>query len=168
MFRAPLLKKLLFIRNMVYGMGREEAWVSAFDIKYTEEALKELCCDEEFQDLRSKYEDEIKSTGETRDACVLEIEELKRQAAEIGAMADSPKDKLEAIKVQMKGVETKAKISRKLGEKQEINVAVALPIMGDEAMLKAMESRNVLPTTDDRKEVQPEVVDAEFTEVNNG
>lgn len=159
---ASLLNKLLFIRNLVYGMGKKEAWVSAFSMPYNEKNLKELCSDEEFQELRAKYEDEIKNTGETRDACMLELEDLKRQAAEIGAMSDSPKDKLEAIKVQMKSVETKARISRKLGEKQEINVAVALPVMGDDAMLKAMDKRNEL--LENKSKEEEKIIDVEFEE----
>ena len=163
-FNPSLLKKLIFIRNMVYGMGRKEAWVSAFDCNYSEKLMCELCSDVEFQGLREKYEAEIRSTGEARDSCILEIEELKRQAAEVGERSDSPKDRLEAIKVQMKGVETKARISRKLGDKQEINVSVALPIMSDEAMLRAMEGRASLPSGGADSSG---VIEADFTEIGH-
>ena len=89
---------------------------------------------------------------------------MKRQAAEVGSSSDSPKDRLEAIKVQMKGVETKARISRKLGDKQEINVSVALPIMSDEAMLRAMEGRASLPSGGADSSG---VIEADFTEVGS-
>lgn len=160
MIEVSLLQKLAFLRLLTYGQSVKEAWISAIDIPYSKEAVAELCGNEEFLALKSKYEDEIRSSGSSRDEVMLELDALNEEARRITDELDG-REKLEAIRVRQKGVELKARVSRKLGDKQEINIAVALPIMGDDGMLKAMEDRQAL-TAQKKGE---DIVDAEFSEV---
>lgn len=164
MIEVSLLQKLTFLRLLTYGQTVKEAWSSAFDLPYSKEAVIELCGNEDFLALKARYEDEIKASGSTRDEVMLELDALNEEARKVTAELEG-REKLEAIRVRQKGVELKARVSRKLGDKQEINIAVALPIMGDDGMLKAMEERKALS---DGAAQKAEVVDAEFSEVEGG
>lgn len=157
-----LLQKLTFLRLLAYGQSQREAWVSSFDEPYSADAVRELCASEEFLELKGKYEDEIRASGSARDEVMLELDALNEEARRVTEELNG-REKLEAIRVRQKGVELKARVSRKLGDKQEVNVNVALPIMGDEGLLGAMEKRNEI--LEEKKKLEAGVVEAEFEEV---
>lgn len=167
MARFGALEKMRFFRVFqTTGDGRE-AWIQAFgdSEEYSKEKLNEYLSDPDVQDFNRKALAEVQATGGTQTEIMLELDRLQKEAAEIKCESDDPKDKLDAIKTQMKAVEMKARVTKKLGEKQEIALQIALPVSGDEKLLKMMEERKKITDSEGFKR-NNETIDAEFEEVN--
>lgn len=157
-----LLDKLSFLRYLSYGQGLEEAWLSAFGTRYRKEDCDALLRDSDFQELKRRYSDEIKSTGASREEIMLELDSLNEEARKVTDELDLSR-KLEGIRVRQKGVELKARISRKLGDNQEVNVNLSLPVMDDKGLLKAMDERRKQIESD--KKIGADIIEADFEEV---
>lgn len=157
-----LKDKVRFLRYLSYGCSKEQAWVQTFGYEMTPEAFAELVNDEDFQALKNKYKDELRATGDTRDEIMMELDALNEEAAQVVAGSDRVSERLESIKVRQKGVEMKAKISKKMSDKAEINLSVGMAVATDDELLRIMEQRaqkSLMKQTDNN------TIDAEYEEV---
>lgn len=158
-----LKDKIRFLRYLSYGCSKEQAWVQTFGYEMTPEALSELVNDEDFQVLQNKYKDELRATGDTRDEIMMELDALNEEAAQVVAGSERVSERLESIKVRQKGVEMKAKISKKMSDKAEINLSVGMAVATDDELLRIMEQRaqkSLMKQTEDNN-----TIDAEYEEV---
>ena len=157
-----LKDKIRFLRYLSYGCSKEQAWVQTFGYEMTPEALAELVNDEDFQVLQNKYKDELRATGDTRDEIMMELDALNEEAAQVVADSERVSERLESIKVRQKGVEMKAKISKKMSDKAEINLSVGMAVATDDELLRIMEQRaqkSLMKQTDN------DTIEAEYEEV---
>ena len=157
-----LKDKIRFLRYLSYGCSKEQAWVQTFGYEMTPEALAELVNEEDFQVLQNKYKDELRATGDTRDEIMMELDALNEEAAQVVAESERVSERLESIKVRQKGVEMKAKISKKMSDKAEINLSVGMAVATDDELLRIMEQRaqkSLMKQTDNN------TIDAEYEEV---
>ena len=79
------------------------------------------------------------------------------------AGSDRVSERLESIKVRQKGVEMKAKISKKMSDKAEINLSVGMAVATDDELLRIMEQRaqkSLMKQTE-----EDNTIDAEYEEV---
>lgn len=157
-----LKDKIRFLRYLSYGCSKEQAWIQTFGYEMTPEALAELVNDEDFQVLQNKYKDELRATGDTRDEIMMELDALNEEAAMVVSGSYRVSEHLESIKVRQKGVEMKAKISKKMSDKAEINLSVGMAVATDDELLRIMEQRaqkSLMKQTDNN------TIDAEYEEV---
>lgn len=157
-----LKDKIRFLRYLSYGCSKEQAWAQTFGYEMTPEAFAELVNDEDFQVLKNKYKDELRATGDTRDEIMMELDALNEEAAQVVADSERVSERLESIKVRQKGVEMKAKISKKMSDKAEINLSVGMAIASDDELLRIMEQRaqkSLMKQTDNN------TIDADYEEV---